>query len=410
MIDLFHLVNSDLDYIGNFFTVGGQSRLLQNFSINDKSIFKYPKLTLNEAADKMGFWSCLIHMFLIYIYKYGLNAEDVFCYVLFFAHQCNTTTTIVVAMIEISNNDYKKSKGLNLYEELCQVCARLKNKQQTTNTENMRDLGSGEHPRFQTTNNKIYNKNEINKSLTRMNDLFCKARKQMNDIKNRSNNRLMLDLHQKLKNNIISDMNNLKGIGGVRANHLICLSSLLGLLPIEFYINVPVHLDGGTGVCTKQILKTEHSNLLNNKQKRRDYLQQNLSDWNTEIVKTFGVLFNKDITPNIIENTLCIMGRRIPRVDVFYYLPYVQENTGMVVNDGKRIQLCFRVNGNRLNDWNIECNTGREIHTLFSNSYKDLNRIRYKRNEKDKIILQSKKHFIDTVWLQNVLAVRDTNN
>ena len=159
----------------------------------------------------------------------------------------------------------------------------------------------------------------------------------MNDIKNRSNNRLMLDLHQKLKNNIISDMNNFKGIGGVRANHLICLSSLLGLLPIEFYIKVPVHLDGGTGVCTKQILKTEHSNLLNNKQKRRDYLQQKLSDWNTEIVKTYGVLFNKDIAPNIIENTLCIMGRGIPRVDVFYYLPYIQANTGMVVNDGKRI-------------------------------------------------------------------------
>ena len=74
------------------------------------------------------------------------------------------------------------------------------------------------------------------------------------------------------------------------------------------------------------------------------------------------------------------------------------------------IQLCFRVNGNRLNDWNIECNTGRKIHTLFSNSYKDLNRIRYKRNEKGKIILQSKNHFIDTVWLQNVLAVGDTNN
>ena len=57
------------------------------------------------------------------------------------------------------------------------------------------------------------------------------------------------------------------------------------------------------------------------------------------------------------------------------------------------IQLCFRVNGNRLNDWNIECNTGEKIHTLFSNSYKDLNRIRYKRNDKGKIILQSKKSF-----------------
>ena len=54
------------------------------------------------------------------------------------------------------------------------------------------------------------------------------------------------------------------------------------------------------------------------------------------------------------------------------------------------IQLCFRVNGNRLNDWNI---IQGGIHTLFSNSYKDLNRIRYKRNDKGKIILQSKKSF-----------------
>ena len=192
MIDLFHLVNSDLDYIGNFFTVGGQSRLLQNFSINDKSIFKYPKLTLQEAADKMGFWSCLIHMFLIYIYKYGLKAEDVFCYVLFFSHQCNTTTTIVVAMIEICSNEYKKPTDLNLYEELCQVCIKLKNN--VKEHVKMSDVGSGENPRFQTTNNKIYNKEEIMDNISKMNDLFGYSTKNIYNI-NKDNNILMLELH-----------------------------------------------------------------------------------------------------------------------------------------------------------------------------------------------------------------------
>ena len=386
MIDLFHLVNSDVDYIGNFFTSAGRSRIIKKFNTHDKSTFKYPKLTLQEAADKMGFWSCLIHMFLIYIYKYGLKAEDVFCYVLFFSHQCNTTTTIVVAMIEICSNEYKKPTDLNLYEELCQVCIKLKNN--VKEHVKMSDVGSGENPRFQTTNNKIYNKEEIMDNISKMNDLFGYSTKKLYNI-NKSNNRLMLELHRRLKDSIISDSNFFVGIGGVRANHLICLSSLLGLLPIEFYVNVPVHFDGGTGVCTRRILNIERSNLT---RKERKEHSQDLADWNTEITKSFGVLFNRDVTPNMIENTLCIMGRGIPRVDIFYCLPYIELITGKAVNDGKKIQLCFRVNGNRSNDWNIECNTGQNIHTLFSNSHKELNRIQFVRDDNGNILFGAEKH------------------
>ena len=60
-----------------------------------------------------------------------------------------------------------------------------------------------------------------------------------------------LQLHNDLKQIIVEDKKNFKGIKDIRANHLKCLSSLLGLLPIDFYVNVPFHLEGGTGTFLK---------------------------------------------------------------------------------------------------------------------------------------------------------------
>ena len=68
------------------------------------------------------------------------------------------------------------------------------------------------------------------------------------------------------------------------------------------------------------------------------------------------------------------------------------------------------MNGNRSNDWNIECNTGQNIHTLFSNSHKELNRIQFVRDDNSNILFGTEKHFIDTIWLKKVLSLSDTRD
>ena len=249
VLEIFQSSYSDVDYVNNFFTSLPQRRLMvERFSLKKGSIFSYPKLSLSESPDKMRYWSSVLHMFFLYIHKFGLYAEDVYNYVLFFSHQCTTTVTLICAMTFIC--EHEDIKPSCLYLKLAKVCCSLRNK---TFTEDSSDTGSGEDPRFSTSNNKVYSQDYIHQCIITLNDLFTRHTGKMkltykHDIETK------LCIHNDLKNVIANDNNCFKGIKGVRSNHLICLSSLLGLIPVDFYIHVPLHLDGGTGNCTRSLL------------------------------------------------------------------------------------------------------------------------------------------------------------
>ena len=400
VIDLFHTADSEADYVGNFFNKQKRKEVISLFKLNNKSLMSYPKLIRNEAPDKMGFWSSLLHMFLLFIYKNGLRPRDVFEYVLFFTHQCNTTTTIVVAMIEMCTSDSPRTKDPSLYEELSFLCYRIRHKEMIEKT-NMSDVGSGEHPRFQTTNNKVYCSNQVHTTIDKMISLFGQYSLAVKSL-NKKDTKKMMNLHYDLNTTIVNDRKNFPGIGTVRANHMICLASLLGLLPIEFYVNVPLHFEGGTGMYTKQIMGFPLNHKMSAKEKK--LTMPNLLEWNNGVLNKLTSLFNKELTPNILENTLCILGRGKRRVDPFYFLPTLDPNSKNIVK-GKCMQLCFRINGNRCNDWNVECNSGGKSHTFLSSKYPQLNRIQFIKNSKEEIVLESSDHVMNKLWIEHILCV-----
>ena len=205
-------------------------------------------------------------MFLLYVWQYGCSTEDVLCYILFFAHQCNTTTTIVSAMCHLLRHlCQKRPYRCTLYHELSEICKSIRNK-----TDAKADTGSGQHPRFQTTNNKVYDKEEVLQNISGMNTTFAKYRQLMLDV-NSSDLKGKLSLYNSLVKEIHEDRYLYKGLGIVRINHLISLASLLGVLPLDFYINHPVHTSGGPGTYVREnVLSSKNVRMEGDTQEEND--------------------------------------------------------------------------------------------------------------------------------------------
>ena len=114
----------------------------------------------------------------MYVCKFGITKDEVFGFVIFFAQQCNTTVTIISAMIKICSQDYKrpeKNIRVSLYHELSNVCCELRANESSQPS----DVGSGEHPRFSTSCNKIYNEFQLKSSINTLNKLFARFTKNM---------------------------------------------------------------------------------------------------------------------------------------------------------------------------------------------------------------------------------------
>ena len=339
-------------------------------------------------------------MFLLYVWKYGCSTEDVLCYILFFAHQCNTTTTIVSAMCHLlkQTRQERVERG-TLYFELSELCKLIRNKPTAT-----ADTGSGQHPRFQTTNNKMYDEEEVILNISGMNAIFAKYRQLMWD-QNCSDLLGKLSLYNSLVKEIREDRHLYKGLGTVRINHLISLASLLGVLPLDFYINLPVHTDGGPGTYI-------HENVLCvSEYDEQATIEDKVLNWTVKTMSIIQRSFSVDFTPNMLENSLCIITRtkklkknKSNIYDPFYYLPYIHVRTRRFVY-GKKIQLCFRVNcktSKKLPIPRIEVNNGEDIYVM-NNGDVETNIITYKRNA-DGLLRDNKKHKIDREWIEEVLS------
>ena len=85
LIDLLSSTYSDTDYVGNFFEKQRWTQKKHSFKVEKGgSVFHAPILVTKEAVDKMAYWSCLLHMYYLYVFKNGLqDIESSFSFVIF---------------------------------------------------------------------------------------------------------------------------------------------------------------------------------------------------------------------------------------------------------------------------------------------------------------------------------------
>ena len=355
-------------------------------------------------------------MFLLYVWQYGCSTEDVLCYVLFFAHQCNTTTTIVSAMCHLLRHlrQTRPYRG-TLYHELSEICKSIRKKPDAK-----ADTGSGQHPRFQTTNNKVYDEEEVLQNISGMNTTFAKYRQLMLDV-NSSDLKGKLSLYNSLVKEIHEDRHLYKGLGIVRINHLISLASLLGVLPLDFYINLQVHTNGGPGtyvcenVLSSKNVRVEGDNQEENDDSSSEFVEETIEEkvlnWTVETMSILQKSFSVNYTPNMLENSLCIITRskksrksKTKICDPFYHLPYICDRTRRFIY-GKKIQLCFRINCKTTKKSplpTIEVNNGENIY-IMNIGGKEQNVITYRRNA-DGLLCDNLEHEVLDEWIEEVLS------
>ena len=267
--------------------------------------------------------------------------------ILFFSHQCNSTVTFVSAMMMIlKNQDVRKNEDLDksIYYRLATCCCELK-KINLTNT----DIGSGKYPRHQCSKNYLLSEDDVNNIFIYMIREFYVYSAKMKTTKSS-------DMLQKLS--VFNDMKmclvkRITGIGNLRAVTMISLASLTGFIPLDFYVNLPIHLSGGPGT----FLTTEMNYNISN--------YKSLLNWNVSICQELKVHFSNEFTPNMFENASCIISRKKRKVDVFFHLPWYNKTKDRFTNKDS-IQLCFRIVGHRTNNWELIAFTGNENHIILS--------------------------------------------
>ena len=94
------------------------------------------------------------------------------------------------------------------------------------------------------TNISVYNEEKVLGVINIINKLFAETTYNFNEKKKR---KLTLMICFECYLELEKELLKLDGIGKVRATHLIQLSALLGLIPLQFYVYLPAHMEGGTG-------------------------------------------------------------------------------------------------------------------------------------------------------------------
>ena len=400
IVNLLHSVQTDADYLSSFFQKKCHKNIEHMFKV-DKLCkgFTHKMYTTNEAIDKIGWWSSLLHMYLLYCWNFELKTDDIMCLILFFSHQCTTTTTIVGALqyllLEKTTTTMKTS--ITLYTRLVNVCNKLNNTPKRTS-----DTGSGRHPRFQTTDNKIYSDEEVLIMIDVMNTIFAHYTKIMNELNLSRSDRTDYLKKFFLYSTLLQEFDNpsktkldiqykiepflFKGLSTIRINHLIGFASLIGILPIDYYVCTPIHSHGGVGNFIQDVIPKGSS------QQNKDLLQ-----WNATMINNLQNIFSCKFTPNMFENLLCIISRKRSRFDIYYLLPTLNKDTGNIIV-GEKIQLFFRINGHDKGMWNVEVFNGKYVSTLLSTEYPILNRVIYVRDSSGKLS-KTHNHNVDRDWI-----------
>jgi hypothetical protein len=210
--------------------------------------------------------------------------------------------------------------------------------------EESKDVGNGSHPRYVTSYTPLLPSDKVNETV----EFLLTLCNEMNERTKRSN-RDEESLH--LVEFFAMKCQDIPGIGPTKSQMMIQLCALFGLVPLEYYTFLPMHLNGGPGVFMKEQMGWDN---------RED---KNLLQWNTEIVTQMQLLYNKELTYNMFENAACEICRKKPPDDLHFQIPSIDENKDwknhLSLNFEKgRLQFYFRVDGNQSNNWNLQMYAG----------------------------------------------------
>ena len=379
-------VYTDFDYGGRFFTKHRISFTSQQFNINRNSIFKGKIAVFDEAVDKMGYWSSLLHCFFALMYLKELTVEDVFGYVLFFCHQCNTTEIIVQASIDLLND----KQSLNVNEP---IYYKLKNKCESYNKKkNDIDVGSGgSFCRFVTSNNRVYNLTEYQSSIDIVANAVALSLKLFHANKKRLNILSMFEYFGKVQEMIET----MDGFGPVRSSHMIQFLSLVGMIPLQYYVCLPIHMSGGTGKFIEQLKWTKI----------------NMHDKCNNEVESLQKIYGCNFTPNMFENLCCILGRSRKRKDIFYHLPWVTKDSdgSKQVSTNTKIQFSFCIKVININNIFMTCKSSTHakeevvLTSLSTQNSKSIISYNFPSmyEQVPTHCLENKNHKLDLEWLEN---------
>ena len=206
------------------------------------------------------------------------------------------------------------------------------------------DVGSGMHPRFTVSTTKPFSTDKV-EEYVEMLLLLCN---EMNDRMKGSKTDLE-SLH--LVQYFTTRCQEIPGIGPLKGQMMIQLCALFGLVPLEYYTFLPIHLNGGPRTFMMEEMGWDR------------HEDKNLLEWNVKIVSEMQLLYNKEFTYNMFENAACEISRLQPPDDLSFAIPSVSEDT-IEKNklsldfESRRLQFYFRVDGNRNNNWRLQMFAG----------------------------------------------------
>ena len=354
-------VDTSLDYVGNFFCKTKRETLKDQFTPEmDKVKYQSPKKAiLPETIDKLGYYSGLLHTIYLYLYRFGVDRDECMSIVLFFAHQCNTTSTLVTVLLRMvteNNNSYTSNSSFyNLLAFKCSVQEKLK--QDST------DVGRGIPPRHELAHNNVFSSSVVSIHLASMNLLFSKARSRMQLLKPNDMKR-KLELYHWLQSSLCTLTPRMKGITYSQSSVIIQLSSLIGILPLDYYTQVPIQYDGDSGMFIKNLFSITHLGALCDKE-QYDFI----IDTTVKEMEHLQDIFTSEYTCNMNENLMSIISNDRPRFDIYYFLPWLLCDKFDI--SIPKLQLMFRINGDRKNIWRLEAFDGINTISFFTTNDSD---------------------------------------
>ena len=177
-----------------------------------------------------------------------------------------------------------------------------------------KDIGSGKYQRFQPSCTQVFTEIEVNTTVDLILDLIDHyTSRNITALSDKDKLVLVGELTAKLEDGI-------KGIQVLRGQMIVQLCALFGLLPLDFYTHIPMHVSGGGP-------KAFMFNLM--KWNETD----SLLDWNVSIVNDLQDLFNNELTYNMFENATCEIGRSGRAEDVYFFLPKLASTHKGIDND-----------------------------------------------------------------------------
>ena len=189
----------------------------------------------------------------------------------------------------------------------------------------------------------------------------------------------------------------LKGIGKLRASHLIQLASFLGVIPLHYYVFLPSHLEGGTGKFLTNQLGFENIH----KSDKNTLMEKHCQEMN-KLQQIYGCNF----TSNMFENMCCILGRDENKVtyDIYYYLPWVKNK---LLTDTTTIQLTFRIKVYSMKKIVLTCKSDDKETPVNSTIEGSLNQVitynkePYDSSNKNLLLLSKSGHKINNDWMNS---------